>query len=68
MNELVNTILLQYADNPQMTYSILGKSIVAKARDLKLDELNCLRKKLVIHEQSTSELDELIEFHKNLKI
>ena len=68
MNELVNTILLQYADNPQMTYSILGKSIVAKASDLKLDELNCLRKKLVIHEQSTSELDELIEFHKNLKI
>jgi len=68
MNELVNTILLQYADNPQMTYSILGKSIVAKARDLKLDELNCLRKKLVIHEQSTSEIDESIEFYKNLKI
>jgi hypothetical protein len=51
-----------------MTYSILGKSIVAKARDLKLDELNCLRKKLVIHEQSTSEIDESIEFYKNLKI
>ena len=66
--ELVNTILTQFADNKEMTYSILGKSIVKMAVDIKIEELEMVKALLIKHNVSHDGTAGLIEMYKKMEI
>ena len=65
--ELVNTILTQFADNKEMTYSILGKSIVKMAVDIKIEELEDLLSYFTNFKE-ISEVDKILTYYKNLEL
>jgi len=66
--ELVNTILTQFSDNKEMTYSILGKSIVKIAVDIKIEELEMVKALLIKHDCSHDGTDGLIELFKKIEL
>jgi uncharacterized protein YbcI len=66
--ELVNTILLQFSTNAQMTYSILGKSIVKMAVDIKIEESEEMKSFFKVNKMPFEEIDENLEFYKSLKL
>jgi len=66
--ELVNTILTQFADNKEMTYSILGKSIVKMAVDIKIEELSGLKSDYEYHMIKCKQIDKLLNYYKNLEL
>jgi hypothetical protein len=66
--ELVNTILTQFADNKEMTYSILGKSIVKMAVEIKIEELETVKALLIKYNVSHDGTDGLIELYKNINL